>query len=100
MSNYEKYKGKYAFHPGYYISELAEEHGLDQAELALRLGVSAKTISYILNGKSRITKEIARKVSIMTETSVELWTGLQAEYDKRLLEIRYEQEYTPGLMNI
>ena len=78
MSNYEGNKGKYAFHPGYYISELAEELGLKQAELALRLGVSAKTIRYILNGKSSITKEIARKVSMMTGISVELWTGLQA----------------------
>lgn len=92
MSNYEEYNSIYAFHPGYYINELAYELNINQAELALRMGVSPKTVSYIINGKSAITCELARKLSLMTGTSMELWTGIQAEYDKKCLEIKHEQE--------
>lgn len=90
MSNYEEYNGIHAFHPGYYISEIAEELGITQTELSLRLGVSAKTISQLVNGKSRITDEIALKLSAMTGTSIVLWTGLQSEYDKKIQEIAQE----------
>lgn len=90
MSNHEEFNGIHAFHPGYYLSEIAEELGITQAELALRLGTSVKTISHLINGKSRITEETAMKLSAMTGTSVKLWIGLQAEYDQKIQEIAQE----------
>ena len=76
MSNHEEYNGIQAFHPGYYISEIAEELGITQAELSVRLGTSVKTVNYLINGKSRITEETAMKLSAMTGTSVSLWLGV------------------------
>lgn len=83
MSNHEEHNGIYAFHPGYYISEIAEELGITQAELALRLGTSAKTVSQLINGQTRVTYKMSLKLSAITGTSVSLWTGLQAEYDQK-----------------
>lgn len=92
MSNVVEYKDIMAFHPGYYIEELIDDLGISQAELAMRVGTTPKTISRLVNGKENLSHEIAENLSIMLGTSVELWLNLQAEYEKKLAEIRIQQK--------
>ena len=50
-----QYDPDYVSPPGETIRDLLEERGMNQAELAVRMGRPKKTISEIINGKAAIT---------------------------------------------
>ena len=53
-------------HPGEFISEVyLAELGISGRELAASVGVSASTVNRVLNGLSRITPEMALKLSLI-----------------------------------
>ena len=93
MSNISEYKDIMAFHPGYYISDIIEDMGISQAEFATRLGTNTKTLSYLLNGQANITNDLAKKLSIMMGTSVDVWLNLQSSYDQKLIEIQQAKDF-------
>ena len=93
MSNTKRYADIIAFHPGYYIAEIIEDMGISQAEFAARMGTTGKTLSLLLNGQSNITNDLAKKLSVMMGTSVELWQNLQNTYDQKLIEIQQAQDF-------
>ena len=93
MSSITEYKESIAFHPGYYLSEILEDMGITQAEFATRLGTNTKTLSYLINGQTNITNDLAKKLSIMLGTSEELWLNLQNVYDQKLIEIEKEKDF-------
>lgn len=69
-------------HPGEIIKELCiEPLGLSVTETARALGISRKTLSNIINGKSGITPEMAVRLSIAFNTSSESWLNQQTQYD-------------------
>lgn len=69
-------------HPGEVLRELClEPLGLTVTEAAKGLGVSRKTLSTILNGKSGISPEMAVRLSIAFNTSSESWLNQQSQYD-------------------
>jgi plasmid maintenance system antidote protein VapI len=49
----------YAVAPGTILKEYIEERGLLQKVIAERIGVSAKHLSNIINGKVRLSEEVA-----------------------------------------
>ena len=55
-----EYKDLIAFHPGQYVGELIEDYNVTQKEFAERLGVSAKTVSKLVNAEESISKETAQ----------------------------------------
>ena len=74
-------------HPGEVIKELCiEPLGLSVTEAAKALGVSRKTLSSIINGKSGISPEMAVRLSIAFNTSSESWLNQQSQYDLWLAE--------------
>ena len=69
-------------HPGEIIKELClEPLGITVTEAAEALGVSRKTLSSIINGKSGISPEMAVRLSIAFNTSSESWLNQQTQYD-------------------
>ena len=69
-------------HPGEIIKELCiEPLGLSVTEAAKGLGVSRKTLSSIINGKSGVSPEMAVRLSIAFNTSSESWLNQQSQYD-------------------
>jgi len=76
-------------HPGEVLRELClKPLGLSVSETARALGVSRKTLSAILNGRARITPEMAVRLSIAFATSAESWLNQQTQYDLSLAEKR------------
>lgn len=74
-------------HPGEIIKELClDPLGVTVTDAAKALGVSRKTLSEILNGHSRISPEMAVRLSIALDTSAESWLIQQAQYDLWLAE--------------
>jgi addiction module HigA family antidote len=69
-------------HPGEILRELCiEPLGLSITGAAAALGVTRKTLSAILNGRSGISPEIAVRLSIAFGTSSESWLNQQSQYD-------------------
>ena len=61
--------------------EYLEPLGLTVTEAALKLGVSRKAFSELINGKTGISTKMAIKLSKAFNTSVQFWLNLQQEYD-------------------
>ncbi len=69
-------------HPGEILRELClEPLGLSVTRAAEALGVSRKTLSAILNGRTGISPEMAIRLSIAFDTSAESWLNQQTQYD-------------------
>ena len=69
-------------HPGEILRTLClEPLGLSVTEAAKALGVSRKTLSSLLNGRTGISPEMAVRLSMAFETSAESWMRQQAQYD-------------------
>lgn len=86
MSKIE-YKNIIAFHPGYYIADVIEDLGMTQAEFASRLDITPKNLSELIHSKTSMSNKVAKNLSAMLGTSVEVWLELQKSYDARLIEI-------------
>jgi antitoxin HigA-1 len=69
-------------HPGEVLRELClEPLNLTVTAAAQALGVSRKTLSSILNGRSGISAEMAVRLSMAFDTSAESWLHQQVQYD-------------------
>ena len=81
-------------HPGEIIKGLwLDPMGASITDAAHAMGVSRKTLSKIVNGKGRITPEVAIRLSVTLGSSPESWLGHQLTYDlwemePRRLELR------------
>ncbi len=77
-----------AFHPGYYINDLINDLEMTQEEFAKRLNITPKNLSELINGKASISENIAKNLSLMLGTSVDMWLDLQKKYDQKVIEIK------------
>ncbi len=69
-------------HPGEVLKELClKPLGLTVTEAARGLGVSRKTLSSILNGRSGISPEMAVRLSLAFNTTAESWLNQQLQHD-------------------
>ena len=76
-------------HPGEILRDLClEPLSLSVTDAAKALGVSRKTLSAVLNGRSGISPEMAVRLSIAFDTSAESWLNQQVQYDLWLAEKR------------
>ena len=74
-------------HPGEIIRKLCfEPLALSVRSAAEALGVSRKTLSSIINGRSGISPEMAVRLSIAFNTSSKSWLNQQAQYDLWFVE--------------
>lgn len=69
-------------HPGEFIREyILDEFDLTQEQLALRLGVERKTISWLVNGKGKMSAAMAWRLGKFTNTTPQMWINLQTTLD-------------------
>ena len=69
-------------HPGRIVrKECIEPLNLTVTAAATGLGVTRKTLSELINGKSGISPEMAIRLSKAFGGSAELWLELQMDYD-------------------
>ncbi|MGB4359017.1 MAG: HigA family addiction module antitoxin [Rhodoferax sp.] len=67
-------------HPGEVLREYLPV-GVSVTEVALRLGVSRKAFSKLLNGKAGVSAEMACRLAAALQTSAEFWLSLQQAFD-------------------
>ena len=69
-------------HPGEFISGIyLEPNNISGRELAEKLGVAASTLSRVLNGTSRVTPEMALRLSKAIGRSPGSWLTMQDAHD-------------------
>ncbi len=69
-------------HPGEFITQVyLEPNHLSGRELAAKLGVAASTLHRILVGSSRISPEMALRLSKALGRSPESWLAMQNNHD-------------------
>ena len=69
-------------HPGEIVRDaLLTDTGLTVDSAAKKLGVNRTTLSRLLNGHSGISPEMAYRLSMLLNTSVEMWMNIQRDYD-------------------
>lgn len=80
-------------HPGEGLKEdVLAPLGLTVTETAKALGISRKTLSEIINGKSPITPDIAVRLErAFTNPPADMWLRLQAAYDLRRAELKLKK---------
>ncbi|HEV8607144.1 MAG TPA: HigA family addiction module antitoxin [Tepidisphaeraceae bacterium] len=69
-------------HPGEVVRELClKPLGLTVTGAARSLGISRKSLSELLNGRSGISPEMAVRLSMAFGTTAESWLNQQMQYD-------------------
>jgi HTH-type transcriptional regulator/antitoxin HigA len=70
--------------PGNTITDLLEERGWSQQELAQRLGYSEKHVSQLINGKVPLTDDAAMRLNSTLGAPAGFWLTREAQYRERL----------------
>lgn len=69
-------------HPGEFIREVyLQESGVSSRAVAAKLKIAPSTFTRLLNGNSRLTPEMALRLSKTLGRSPESWLNMQNNYD-------------------
>lgn len=79
-----------AIPPGETIKEILVYRGIKQKEFALRMDMSEKHISKLINGEVLLTQETASKLEIVLGMKAKFWMELEAIYRQDLLKVEEE----------
>jgi HTH-type transcriptional regulator/antitoxin HigA len=77
----------YAVPPGETLKEILDDKGITQAELAVRTGLTEKTVSQIISGNAPISYDTAEKLELSTGVSARFWNSREAQFREALLKI-------------
>jgi len=69
-----------AIPPGEYLEEVLEDIGLNQAELARRMGRPSQAVNEIIKGEKAITPETSIQLEKVLGVPAYIWAGLESEY--------------------
>ena len=74
----------FIIHPGETVKEVLEKNNMNQEELAIRTGFSAKHVSQVVNGIKGISPCFAKSLEYVFNMPSSFWINLQANYDKEI----------------
>ncbi len=78
--------------PGMIVEEYLEALCMTQSQLALRTGLTPKTINEIINGKATITHETACMFEKVLDMPAHFWNNLEANYREQILKINEKEK--------
>lgn len=81
-----------AIPPGATIKEQLTDRGMSQKEFAVRMGMSEKHISRLINGEVQLTVDTARKLEMVLGVPAQFWCNLETIYREKLIRVREENE--------
>lgn len=79
-----EYEPDYAVAPGETLQETIDTLGIDQRELAVRAGLSAKHVNQVIKGIAPITHDTAIRLERVTRVPARVWNNLEANYREQL----------------
>ncbi len=78
--------------PGAAIKEQLLDRGLSQKEFALRMNMSEKHISKLINGEVQLTPDVAVRLEMVLGIPASFWSKLEATYREKLIKANAENE--------
>lgn len=81
-----------AIHPGKTILFALRNEGISQKNLAMRMGISEKHLSQIINGEASFSVEFAFKLANTLGGSVSFWNNLERNYQETKANIARRQQ--------
>ena len=86
--------------PGESIREQLEDRGLSQKEFALRMGMSEKHISHLINGKTELTPQTAQRLESVLSVPAHFWLNLEVLYREALVKALAEIEMETDIKTV
>ena len=81
-----------AIPPGATIKEQLIDRNMSQKEFAVRMNLSEKHISKLINGEVQLTYETANKLEMVLGIPARFWNNLEAIYRENLIKVETEKE--------
>lgn len=78
--------------PGATIKEQLVDRGMSQKEFAIRMDMSEKHISKLINGEVQLTSDMAMRLELVLGLPARFWNNLEAIYREKLLKVAAENE--------
>lgn len=85
-------KNTIAIPPGATIREQIENRGIKQKELALRMDLSEKHISRLINGQVELTHDVSLRLESVLGVPASFWNNLEVIYREKLARVIDEVE--------
>ncbi|MBF4693122.1 helix-turn-helix domain-containing protein [Fusibacter ferrireducens] len=85
-------KSTIAIPPGATIREQIENRGIKQKEFALRMGLSEKHVSRLINGQVELTQDVALRLESVLGVPATFWSNLEVMYREKLARVIAEEE--------
>ena len=76
--------------PGATIKEQLNDRGMSQKEFAVRMDMSEKHISKLINGEVQLTPEVAVRLELVLGAPAKFWNNLEAIYREKLIKVEAE----------
>ena len=78
--------------PGATIKEQLMDRGMSQKEFAIRMELSEKHISKLVNGEVQLTPDVAVRLEMVLGIPAQFWSNLEAIYREKLVKAEYENK--------
>lgn len=78
--------------PGATIKEQLEDRGMLQKEFAVRMDLSEKHVSKLINGEVQLTPDVAARLETVLGVPAEFWNNLEAIYRSSIIKIETENQ--------
>jgi len=85
-------KNTIAIPPGETIREQLEDRKMKQKEFALRMDLSEKHVSRLINGQVELTQDVALRLESVLGISASFWNNLESIYREKLARVKTENE--------
>lgn len=76
--------------PGATIKEQLDDMDMSQKEFAIRMDMSEKHISHLINGDVQLTPEVAMRLEMVLGVPARFWSNLEAIYREKLIKVEAE----------
>lgn len=78
--------------PGATIREQLEDREMTQREFAVRMDLSEKHVSKLINGEVHLTPEVALRLEYVLGVPAQFWLRLEANYQEKCVRVQEENE--------
>jgi HTH-type transcriptional regulator/antitoxin HigA len=92
MKSHAVFEPNYVSSPGDVIAEWLDERNMTQAEFAVRLGMSAKTLNQIVKGRAPLTYTTALKLERVTSIPARFWNAAEANFQEFAMRTEANRE--------